>query len=66
MLGKPKRNSKNPTCHHGRGQCSCQRRDNAVARANPAAAPRPCPVTLPSGKTCGRTVRNNVCPSPDH
>ena len=63
--GKPKRSGYKPCCNQ-RGQCSCQRRSNAAIARNPAAAQRPCTVTLPNGKTCGRIVRDSVCPSPDH
>jgi len=63
--GQPKRNSKCQICGQ-RGRCSCHRRISAQIAADPGAAPHPCPVTLPNGKTCGRTVRGGVCPSPDH
>lgn len=62
--GAPKRNGRS-ACGH-RGQCSCQRRNNAEAARNPAAQPHPCPVTLAGNKVCGKTVRGGVCPSSDH
>lgn len=65
MWGQPKRNSKNRTCSHGRGQCSCQRRDNAVARRFPEAAPRTCTTMCQPGRgACGKTRRGDVCPCP--
>ena len=63
--GKPKRSGKCQRCG-SRGQCSCNRRNNAVIARNPAAAPHACPVKLPNGKICGRMVRGGVCPSSEH
>lgn len=62
MFGKPKRNQRCQRCTQ-RGQCSCNRRDNAVAKKNPAAAPRPCTRVCRPGKgACGATARGGVCP----
>ena len=60
--GQPKRNGRS-ACGH-RGQCSCQRRNNAEAVRNPEAQPRPCPQMCGKNKgmACGATVRGGVCP----
>lgn len=63
MWGQPKRSGKG-ACGH-RGQCSCQRRINAMAAQNPDAAPRTCVAVCQPGKgTCGKTVRGGTCPCP--
>lgn len=60
---QPKRSGKNPCCQR-RGQCSCNRRANAVAARNPEAAPQPCTQIcgVNKDKACGATKRGGVCP----
>jgi hypothetical protein len=63
---QPKRSGKCPRCQ-SRGQCSCQRRDNAEAARNPAAlttCSRMCGWNG-KGKSCGRQARNGYCPCPN-
>jgi hypothetical protein len=64
--GQPKRNSKNPTCRHGRGQCWCQRRANEQMARRPETAPHACGQMCGKnkGKACGAMVRGGVCPCP--
>lgn len=65
MLGRPKRSGKCGRCQQ-RGQCSCQRRDNAVRDSKPNAlahCTRMC--GWQKDKPCGRMARGGVCPCPN-
>jgi hypothetical protein len=66
MFGKPKRNGRNG-CGH-RGQCSCQRRNNAEAARRPQDQPRTCGQMCGwngKGKACTGTVRGGHCTCPN-
>lgn len=66
MLGRPKRNVKCGRCQ-SRGQCSCQRRDNAVLARNPDALTQCSRMCGWNGqnKPCNQQARNGVCPCPN-